>query len=109
MIVKSVTSVSHMSLHVIGHQVSPTRLLSLKCALVHALGHRRTQTQNDIPPANLLSPAFSYDLILQTYMSCWDVGSKRPIYEIRNAYPRYVHTADENIHGPDYLLGEQKA
>lgn len=34
----------------------------------------------------------------------WPAGSMRPVYGIRNAYPRYVETAEENIHGPDYLL-----
>lgn len=34
----------------------------------------------------------------------WPSGSKRPIYGIRNAYPRYVESEGENIHGPDYLL-----
>ena len=33
----------------------------------------------------------------------WPVGSKRPIYAVRNAYPRYVESEAENIHGPDYL------
>lgn len=34
----------------------------------------------------------------------WPVGSKRPIYAVRNAYPRYAELKEENIHGPDYLL-----
>ena len=34
----------------------------------------------------------------------WPAGSKRPIYAVRNAYPRYVETREENIHGPDYLI-----
>ncbi len=33
----------------------------------------------------------------------WPTGSKRPVFDIRNAYPRYVETPDINIHGPDYL------
>eukprot|EP01038_Epipyxis_sp_PR26KG_P009867 gene9867-13274_t len=33
----------------------------------------------------------------------WSIGSKRPVYDIRNAYPRYVDSPDNNIHGPDYL------
>lgn len=34
----------------------------------------------------------------------WPAGSKRPLYGVRNAYPRYVELPEENIHGPDYLL-----
>ena len=36
----------------------------------------------------------------------WPAGSKRPLYDIRNAYPRYIEvpeSKDGNIHGPDYI------
>ena len=35
----------------------------------------------------------------------WPAGSKRPVYGIRNAYPRYIENPDKdsNIHGPDYV------
>ena len=36
----------------------------------------------------------------------WPAGSKRPIFEIRNYYPRYVETLAENTHGPDYLTSQ---
>lgn len=33
----------------------------------------------------------------------WPKGSKRPIFDIRNAYPRYVESSSgHNVHGPDY-------
>lgn len=34
----------------------------------------------------------------------WPKGSKRPVYDINDAYPRYVETEHENIHGPEYLV-----
>jgi dipeptidase len=33
----------------------------------------------------------------------WPIGSKRPIHDIRVAYPRYLESESWNIHGPDYL------
>lgn len=33
----------------------------------------------------------------------WPAGSRRPIYDIRAAYPRYVQNSDLNNYGPDYL------
>lgn len=33
----------------------------------------------------------------------WPAGSKRPVSDIRNAYPRYVEDSELNVHGPDYL------
>ena len=33
----------------------------------------------------------------------WPRGSKRPVYDIRVAYPRYSEIESENIHGNDYL------
>lgn len=32
----------------------------------------------------------------------WPAGSKRPIYEIRNSYPRYAE--NNGVHGPDYSM-----
>ena len=33
----------------------------------------------------------------------WPAGSKRPIVDTRDAYPRYIETAENSIHGPDYI------
>lgn len=33
----------------------------------------------------------------------WPAGSKRPILDINVNYPRYIETASDSIHGPDYL------
>ena len=33
----------------------------------------------------------------------WPIGSKRPVYNMRAAYPRYLETPELNIHGPDFL------
>jgi hypothetical protein len=33
----------------------------------------------------------------------WPKGSKRPVTDIRNSYPRYVETVEDGIHGPDYV------
>lgn len=38
----------------------------------------------------------------------WSKGSKRPIFDICDKYPRYVEPLQENIHGPMYLKDESK-
>jgi dipeptidase len=37
----------------------------------------------------------------------WAHGSKRPIFDLRGAYPRALETPEDNIHGPSYLVGTE--
>jgi dipeptidase len=34
----------------------------------------------------------------------WPAGTQRPIHLPNAMYPRYIESAEENIHGPDYLI-----
>jgi dipeptidase len=37
----------------------------------------------------------------------WKPGSRRPIFDERMAYPRFLETSENNVHGPSYVVGTE--